>query len=155
MTGIADRIGDGQADAYRRSVGEVVAALHTDPRRGLSEDEARSRLEQVGPNELAAEKPVPAWRKLLAQFQDVLVILLLIATVISAGLWAYERNAALQALRDRRARTRRSRSWPSCCSTRPWGTCRSRAPRRRSTPSGRCRRTRPPSSAGGAAPTAG
>ncbi|HEY9504795.1 MAG TPA: cation-transporting P-type ATPase, partial [Gemmatimonadales bacterium] len=94
MTGIADRIGDGQADAYRRSVGEVVAALHTDPRRGLSEDEARSRLEQVGPNELAAEKPVPAWRKLLAQFQDVLVILLLIATVISAGLWAYERNAA-------------------------------------------------------------
>ena len=78
-----------------RSVGEVVAALHTDPRRGLSEDEARSRLEQVGPNELAAEKPVPAWRKLLAQFQDVLVILLLIATVISAGLWAYERNAAL------------------------------------------------------------
>ena len=57
--------------------------------------EARSRLERYGRNELAAEKPVPAWRRFLAQFQDVLVILLLIATAISAGLWAYEREAAL------------------------------------------------------------
>ena len=46
-------------------------------------------------NELAAEKPVPAWRRFLAQFQDVLVILLLVATAISAGLWAFERDAAL------------------------------------------------------------
>jgi magnesium-transporting ATPase (P-type) len=32
------------------------------------------RLERYGKNELTAEKPVPAWRKFLAQFQDVLVI---------------------------------------------------------------------------------
>ena len=38
---------------------------------------------------------MPAWRKFLAQFQDVLVILLLIATLISAGLWLYERESAL------------------------------------------------------------
>ena len=38
---------------------------------------------------------MPAWRKFLAQFQDVLVILLLIATLISAGLWLYERDSAL------------------------------------------------------------
>ena len=63
--------------------------------RGLTDSEARSRLEQHGRNELAAEKPVPAWRRFLAQFQDVLVILLLVATAISAGLWAYERDAAL------------------------------------------------------------
>jgi Ca2+-transporting ATPase len=44
---------------------------------------------------LTAEKPVPAWRKFLAQFQDVLVILLLIATSISAALWLYERESAL------------------------------------------------------------
>ena len=35
------------------------------------------------------------WRKFLAQFQDVLVILLLIATLISAALWLYERESAL------------------------------------------------------------
>jgi Ca2+-transporting ATPase len=52
-------------------------------------------LAEYGSNELAGEKPVPAWRRFLAQFQDVLVILLLIATAISAGLWAYEREAAL------------------------------------------------------------
>jgi Ca2+-transporting ATPase len=31
----------------------------------------------------------------LAQFRDVLVILLLVATAISTGLWLYEREAAL------------------------------------------------------------
>lgn len=39
--------------------------------------------------------PAPAWRKFLAQFADVLVILLIVAASISAGLWLYERDAAL------------------------------------------------------------
>jgi hypothetical protein len=38
---------------------------------------------------------VPAWRRFLAQFTDVLVILLLVAASISAGLWLYERDSAL------------------------------------------------------------
>jgi Ca2+-transporting ATPase len=62
---------------------------------GLSSSEARARLERHGPNELAAEPPVPVWRRFAAQFQDVLVILLLAATAISAALWIYERDAAL------------------------------------------------------------
>ena len=37
---------------------------------------------------------MPAWKKFLEQFQDVLVVLLLIATAISAGLWLYERESA-------------------------------------------------------------
>jgi Ca2+-transporting ATPase len=81
--------------AYRQRVDEVVAALGTDPHRGLSDEEARLRLEQYGHNELTAEKPVPAWRRFVAQFQDALVILLLVASGISAGLWALERDAAL------------------------------------------------------------
>jgi len=83
------------ADAYRQPVDQVLAALGTDPRLGLSEEEARARLQRNGRNELAAEEPVPAWRKFLAQFQDTLVILLLIATLISAGMWLYERESAL------------------------------------------------------------
>src|ERR687896_315342 len=86
---------DRNADPYRRSVDEVLAALGTDARLGLSAAEARARLGSHGRNELTAEKPVPAWRKFLGQFQDVLVILLLIATVISAVLWLYERESAL------------------------------------------------------------
>jgi Ca2+-transporting ATPase len=80
---------------YRQSVGNVLAALGTDAERGLSGQEARSRLERHGRNELSAEKPIPAWKKFLAQFQDALVVLLLVATAISAGLWLYERDAAL------------------------------------------------------------
>ena len=84
-----------RTDAYRASADDVAAALGTDVRRGLTDDDARARLERYGRNELTAEPPVPAWRRFLAQFQDVLVVLLLIATAISAGLWVYERDAAL------------------------------------------------------------
>ncbi len=38
---------------------------------------------------------MPGWRKFLAQFQDALVVLLLAAAVISAGLWLYERDSPL------------------------------------------------------------
>jgi len=85
----------GTVDAWRLTVGDVAVALGTDMRRGLTAGEAAARLARYGPNELEAEQPVPAWRRFLAQFQDVLVILLLIATAISAGLWAYERDATL------------------------------------------------------------
>jgi Ca2+-transporting ATPase len=82
-------------DAYRRSVEDVAAVLKTDLHSGLTEDEAASRLATVGRNELTAEPPVPAWRRFLAQFTDVLVILLLVATAVSAALWFYERETAL------------------------------------------------------------
>ncbi len=80
---------------YRRSIREVADELDTDPERGLDEDEARRRLGRDGRNELQAEPPIRAWRRFLAQFQDVLVVLLLVATAISAVLWAIERDAAL------------------------------------------------------------
>ena len=80
--------------AYRQSIEDVAAALRVNEREGLDDAEARARLERHGRNELAARPPVPSWRRFLAQFQDVLVILLLVATVISAALWLYERDAA-------------------------------------------------------------
>ena len=85
----------GSRQPYRQAADEILSALASDGRLGLSEAEARSRLESHGRNELAAEEPVPAWRKFLAQFQDALVVLLLVATLISAGLWLVERGSAL------------------------------------------------------------
>jgi P-type Ca2+ transporter type 2C len=90
----ADLSGMAVMNAYQRTVDEVFTAFET-RRQGLSENEALARFKRYGPNELTAEKPVPAWRKFLAQFQDVLVILLLAATAISLGLWFYERESAL------------------------------------------------------------
>ncbi|ODT63940.1 MAG: haloacid dehalogenase, partial [Nitrosomonadales bacterium SCN 54-20] len=80
---------------YQQSVEEVLAALETNPRDGLGETEAHARLVRYGRNEIPTEKPVPGWRKFLAQFQNVLIILLLVATAISAGLWFYERESVL------------------------------------------------------------
>ncbi|MGH9627181.1 MAG: cation-translocating P-type ATPase, partial [Bryobacteraceae bacterium] len=80
---------------YQQSIDEVLASLSTDADSGLSTEEVQERLGRYGRNELATEKPVSAWRKFLGQFDDVLVILLLIATVISAAVWLYERESAL------------------------------------------------------------
>jgi P-type Ca2+ transporter type 2C len=83
------------ASPHRDTADAVLAAFGTDAQRGLSEAEARSRLARDGSNELETEAPVPGWRKFLAQFKDVLVILLLIATAISAALWLVERESPL------------------------------------------------------------
>ena len=79
---------DAKPEPYRQSVDEALAALGADARLGLSEAEARARLQSYRRNELTAGK-------LLAQFRDVLVILLLVATLISAALWLYERESTL------------------------------------------------------------
>lgn len=84
-----------QIPAYRKSFEEVLAEFDTDRHRGLHDADARARLERYGSNQLIAEKPVPVWKRFLAQFRDPLVILLLIATAISASLWLYERASAI------------------------------------------------------------
>ena len=80
---------------YSQSVDSVVATLGTDARGGLGAAEARVRLARDGQNVLTASKPVATWRKVLEQFGNVLVILLLVATAISVGLWVIERDTSL------------------------------------------------------------
>ena len=82
-------------DWYRLSVADVAAALATDLHHGLTSSEASARLASVGPNELASDPPVPRWRRFVAQFRDVLVVLLLIATAVSIAAWFYERDTPL------------------------------------------------------------
>jgi Ca2+-transporting ATPase len=50
---------------------------------GLTGSEARKRLERYGPNELQETRRISPWQILLEQFKNVLIIILLIATVIS------------------------------------------------------------------------
>jgi Ca2+-transporting ATPase len=97
VTGEAKEAGEerDRMTPYRLPIDDVLSAFGANAVHGLSEGEARARLEYFGRNQLAAEEPIQWWRKFLAQFQDVLVILLLIATLISAGLWLYERESAL------------------------------------------------------------
>ena len=61
---------------------QVLEALGTGPA-GLDRDAAQARLERYGPNELAAGKKISAWSILLRQFANLLIVILLAATVIS------------------------------------------------------------------------
>ncbi|TAK44533.1 MAG: HAD family hydrolase [Betaproteobacteria bacterium] len=74
--------------AHALSAVEVLARLDSDAARGLSAAEARARLARHGRNELPAAPPPPAWRRLLAQFESTLVLLLLAAVAISLAVWA-------------------------------------------------------------------
>ncbi|MGZ6641055.1 MAG: cation-translocating P-type ATPase [Solirubrobacteraceae bacterium] len=74
-------------EPWRRDAAQVAADLGTEVHAGLSSAEAEARLAALGANELAASPAVPAWRKLLAQFADPLIYLLLAAIVVSLAAW--------------------------------------------------------------------
>ncbi|MBI4675414.1 MAG: HAD-IC family P-type ATPase, partial [Chloroflexi bacterium] len=80
---------------YRQIVTEVLRALDVDFTRGLTSGEAQARLTRFGKNELPHAPPTPAWRKFLAQFQNPLTTLLLVATVISVVAWIIEDEGGL------------------------------------------------------------
>jgi len=66
-------------------VEEVISSLTSTPK-GLAADEAARRLAQYGPNELQAAHRTSPWALLIDQFKNVLVIILLAATGLSAFL---------------------------------------------------------------------
>jgi P-type Ca2+ transporter type 2C len=68
------------------SVTDCLAKLNADSSAGLGSQEAKERLEKYGPNELQAAHRISPWAIFLQQFKNVLIIILLIATVISAFL---------------------------------------------------------------------
>ncbi|MGQ4877043.1 cation-translocating P-type ATPase [Billgrantia sp. LNSP4103-1] len=53
---------------------------------GLGADEASKRLEHYGPNRLQQDEATPWWRRLLGQFNNVLMLILIVAAVASLSL---------------------------------------------------------------------
>ncbi len=78
------------AGPWAEDAGVVAAGLGADARLGLSAETAARRLREGGPNVLAATRPEPAWRKVLRQFADPLVYLLLAAVAVSLAAWLAE-----------------------------------------------------------------
>ena len=69
--------------------GELESQLSTHLEKGLSQEEAQERLKKYGPNELQ-EKPRPGFlQMLLAQFNNFLVMILIVAAVVSLLLGEY------------------------------------------------------------------
>ena len=83
------------ADAHARAAADVCAALGTDSNRGLDPAEALRRLQAFGRNVLASARPVPGWRKFLAQFESPLVLLLIAAGGISLAVGYIEHGAGI------------------------------------------------------------
>lgn len=63
---------------------QVLKELDTDIHRGLTDDEVKKRLEKYGYNELKKEEKVSPFTIFINQFKNILIIILLIATVLSA-----------------------------------------------------------------------
>lgn len=68
----------------------VARTLGTDLERGLGTEEAAARLARDGRNELRAASREPTWRRVLSQFQDPLIYLLLAAVAITLAAWLIE-----------------------------------------------------------------
>ncbi|MEW5983839.1 MAG: cation-translocating P-type ATPase [Acidobacteriota bacterium] len=74
------------APAWHAMHAEAVFARLQSTATGLSSAEAAARLARHGPNEIQAAERVSPWSILLQQFKNVLIVILLIATALSAVL---------------------------------------------------------------------
>ncbi len=63
---------------------QVLKELDSDQQKGLTEDEVKRRLETYGYNELKKEKGISPFTLFINQFKNILILILLIATVLSA-----------------------------------------------------------------------
>ena len=68
---------------HAQSITEVLSALDSQTT-GLHSDEAQSRLARHGPNLLTQAPPMPLWRRVLAQFHNLLIYVLLVAAAVTA-----------------------------------------------------------------------
>ncbi|MGE5209252.1 MAG: cation-translocating P-type ATPase, partial [Alphaproteobacteria bacterium] len=69
---------------HHANVDEVVGLLTTDLTKGLSLGEVESRAKEYGPNELAEAPPQRWWWKVLNQLNEVVIWILVAATILSA-----------------------------------------------------------------------
>jgi Ca2+-transporting ATPase len=83
---------------HGKPIEQVVADYETHLEQGLTEREARERLAKHGPNELT-ERPRPGfWSLLWDQFNNYLVIILVIAALVSLALGEYVDSIAIMVI---------------------------------------------------------
>ena len=83
---------------HNRAAQDVAETLMIDPAVGLSPSEAKARLATYGPNELA-EQPRPGfWQLLLGQFNNFLIMILIVSAVVSLLLGEVVEAGAIMAI---------------------------------------------------------
>ena len=81
---------DTPLDPSVMSADAVASAFEVGIEIGLGSQQAAQRLAQNGANELLAAVRLPAWRRILSQFQDPLIYLLMAAVAIALVAWMIE-----------------------------------------------------------------
>jgi P-type Ca2+ transporter type 2C len=92
---------------------QILRQLATPPASGLTSEEAARRLVVYGPNQLTEAEGVTFWKMLIDQFNNFVVIMLIVAAIVSAVLGDWEEalailaivilNATLGVIQERRA----------------------------------------------------
>ena len=77
---------------------DTATRLATDPARGLTTAEARRRRADQGDNALRQRPPEPGWWKLLRQFREPVIWILLVAAVIAGVMGDWPDAAAIVAI---------------------------------------------------------
>ena len=68
---------------YQEEEKLVFSKLNTDKEKGLTLDVVEERQRECGFNELPEQETKSFWEKLIAQFQDILILILIGASIIS------------------------------------------------------------------------
>ena len=74
---------------FSKSIEDVLTELKVDPAQGLTDEEAKVRLEKYGLNKLAAKKKKSVFQLFMAQLQDWLIYVLFAAVVITLFMGEY------------------------------------------------------------------
>lgn len=83
---------------HTESTEDVIQKLKTSAKTGLSATEAKARLTEYGTNELEERAKKPAWKMLLSQFMETMVVILIIAAIISGFLGKEIETIAIAAI---------------------------------------------------------
>jgi len=89
---------ESKEDWHALGTEDVLNRLSTYAESGLSTDEVQKRLKTYGYNELEEAPPTTFWQLLWEQFNNFVVILLIVAAVISALLGDYLEASAIMAI---------------------------------------------------------
>jgi Ca2+-transporting ATPase len=85
--------------AYAVPIERVLSlAGYVSQDRGLTSTEVEKQSQRFGPNQLAEAPPVPAWRRFLAQFADLVIWILIVAALISGLMKEWADTAAILAI---------------------------------------------------------
>lgn len=83
---------------YVIPIAALLDQFHVDVESGLTESQVQKQRAQSGPNELPVAAVTPAWRKLIAQFEELVVSILVIAALIAGVLGDWIEAAAILAI---------------------------------------------------------